>query len=197
MTSMVAPEARGKAYRRVLVVAEIQDLGMMQAAENGVKQLADSLARNPPVVVCDPECRAPGALAPGSAFIAAHTILFPGREYSPDALRAILDSNRIEATLVLSPTASGVDVSYVPPTYMTNCSTWRTGTSCSTSSIGGMSLESPWVSFSARLYDARTGETAWIATATTNGSALSGVPTLIRSMTRKTLMNLISDQVVR
>lgn len=197
MTSMVAPEARGQVYRRILVLAEMQDLGMMQAAENSFKQQADSIIASATTVICDPECRAPGALAPGTAFLPAHTILFPGREYSSSAIRALLEEHRIDATLVLSPTAAGVDVSYVPPTYVTSCSSWRSGSSCSSAPVGGGSIERPWVSFSARMYDARSGETVWIATSTTNGSALSNSSTLISSMSRKTLAHLMGDQLIR
>jgi hypothetical protein len=197
MTSMVSTEAKGQVYRRVLVLAEIQDLGMMQQAELAMKAAADEKIRSGlGTRVCDPICRSPGGLAPEAAFIPAHTLLFPGREYSPEEIQSILRENRIDATLVLSPTSSGVSETYVPPTFVTNCSTWRSTTSCSSTPVGGTTLSRPWVTFAARLYDAKTGATAWIATSSTNGSAMSGPATLITSMAQRTLNNLIADSIV-
>lgn len=194
---MVAPEARGQVYRRILVVAELQDLGMMQQAERTLEsQAAAQVEAGRGSLICDPECRAPDGLAPGTAFIPAHTVLFPGREYTPSEIQAILTEHRIDATLVLSPTSAGVSETYVPPTYVTNCSTWRSSSSCSTTPIGGGTVKRPWVSFGARLYDARTGTTVWIATSNTNGSAASGSSSLILSMAQKTLRNLIRDRIV-
>src|SRR5690606_25326105 len=132
---------------RILVVAELQDLGMMQSAEKSLEtQAAAMVTAGRGSLICDPECRAPGGLAPSTAFIPAHTVLFPGREYTPAELQAILSEHRIDATLVLSPTSAGVSETYVPPTYVTNCSTWRSGTSCSSTPLGGGTLKSPWVS---------------------------------------------------
>lgn len=196
---MLAPEARGKVYTRILVVADLEDLGLMQAAEKAMQRMAAEKVAAATIVSCDSAgvCSAPGALAPGTVFIPAHTLLFPGREYKPEELGRILSENRIQATLVLSPTASGVSETYVPPTYVTQCASWRSTTSCSSSAVGGGTISRPWVSFAARMYDARTGSTVWIATSSTNGSALSGAAMLIESMASKTLANLISDQVVR
>ncbi len=199
MTSMLSPEAKGKTYTRILVVADLQDLGLIQAAEIAIQRMAAEKVAAATVVNCDSAgaCFAPGALAPGTEFIPAHTLLFPGRDFTPEELARILSENRIQATLVLSPTASGVSESYVPPTYVTQCATWRSTTSCSSNAVGGGTISRPWVSFAARMYDARSGATVWIATSSTNGSAMSGSATLIQSMAAKTLANLIADQVVR
>jgi len=199
MTSMVAPESTGKVYTRILVLADLADLGLMQAAENALWRFATGDVTNAPIVSCDSAgvCSVPGALAPGTVFIPSHTIIFPGRAYSPDELAGILRENRIQATLVLSPTSAGVSESYVPPTYVTRCESWRSTTSCSSTSVGGGTDVRPWVSFAARMYDTTTGATVWIATSSTNGSARSGATALIESMASKTLTNLVSDRVVR
>lgn len=192
MTSMVSPEARGSSYRRVLVVAQLQDLGMMQEAERALTSRAAVMVESATTLICEPVCQAPEI-----AFIPAHTLLFPGRDYAPSELREILEKQHIDATLVLSPTAAGVSETYVPPTYVTSCRTWSATTSCSSTPVGGGTLRSPWVTFAARLYDARTGQTVWIATSRTNGSAVSGTSALISSMADQTLKNLIADKIVR
>ena len=197
ITSMVAPEAGGKVFRRILVVAELQDLGMMQQVERTMEaEAAARIEAGRGTLICDPTCRAPGGLAPGTAFIPAHTILFPGRAYSQSELQSILTEHQVDATLVMSPTSAGVSETYVPPTYVTSCTTWSSTTSCSSSPVGGGTLKSPWVSFSARLYDARSGAVVWIATSNTNGSPLSGSSSLISSMAKKALANLLSDKVI-
>lgn len=194
ITSMVAPESKSVVYRRVLVLAAIQDLELMQQAELAVRTAASQEERNRAgKLICDPVCREPGEM---TEFIPSHTVLFPGRDYTPSELRAALAEHRIDATLVLSPTASGDTEAYVPPTFVTNCSTWGSTTSCASRPIGGGTIKSPWVSFAARLYDARTGAAVWIATSRTNGSALSGTSTLIISMAQQTLRTLLHDRKV-
>ncbi len=201
-TSMAAPEVRGKVFMRVLVSADLQDLEMMQYAERAVGSVrSPSSVVAPDTLVCDPVCRRADIPAQGSndstVFIPAHTLLFPGRSYSAEELRKILSENGIDATLVLSPTAAGVSETYVPPTYVTSCSTWNSSTSCSSRAVGGGTLKSPWASFSARLYDAASGQVVWIATSNTNGSPMSGTASLISSMAAETVRKLRSDRVVR
>jgi len=200
-TSMVAPEVRGKVFMRVLVVADLQDLEMMQYAERAVRsQPATGAAVLPDTIVCDPICRKyDESTVPESdstVFIPAHTILFPGRSYSADELRRILGEHRVDATLVLSPTAAGVSETYVPPTLVTRCTTWSSTTSCSSRPVGGGTLKSPWASFAARLYDATTGEVVWIATSNTNGSIFSDTSSLISSMATQTVRKLRGDGLI-
>ncbi len=192
---MVAPEATSAVYRRVLVLAAYDDLEMMQQAELRMQAVGLASARNRmETLVCDPVCRAPGEL---TAFVPAHTILFPGRSYSADELHTILTENQIDATLVLSPTAAGVSESYVPPTFVTSCSNWGSTTSCTSRPVGGGTIRRPWATYAARLYDARTGATVWIATARTNGSLLSDASSLIASMAQETLTKLLADKRIR
>lgn len=200
-TSMVAPELRGKVFMRILVVADLQDLEMMQYAERAVRAQPETGAGMlPDTIVCDPICRRVGeGEVPDSdstVFIPAHTILFPGRSYSADELKRILGEHRVDATLVLSPTAAGVSETYVPPTYVTSCNTWNSTTNCSSRPVGGMTLESPWASFAARLYDATTGEVVWIATSNTNGSIFSSESSLIASMAAQTVRKLRGDKLI-
>jgi len=194
MTSMVAPDAENMAYRRVLVLAAYDDLEMMQAAEVRMQAVGSASARNRAgTLVCDPVCRAQGEM---SEFVPAHTILYPGREYSAEELRAILSEHRIDATLVLSPTAAGVSESYVPPTFVTSCANWGSTTSCTSRPVGGGTIRRPWATYAARLYDARTGATVWIATSRTNGSMLSDASSLIASMAQETLNKLLADRKI-
>ncbi len=199
-TSMVAPEARGKVFMRVLVVADIQDLAMMQYAERAVRSMPPSPTAPPDTIVCDPICRRIAEFEKPSSdstvFIPAHTVLFPGRTYSADELRRILREHGIDATLVVSPTAAGVSETYVPPTMVTSCTTWSSTTSCSSRAVGGGTLKSPWASYAARMYDASTGEVVWIATSSTNGSFLSDASSLISSMAAETVRKLRGDRLI-
>ena len=187
---------------RVLVIADLQDLAMMQLAERSVRaEPTNTVSTLPDTIVCDPICRKnDGSVmreSDSTVFIPAHTILFPGRTYAPDELKRILREHRVDATLVLSPTAAGVSETYVPPTFVTSCTTWSSTTSCSSRAVGGGTLKSPWASFAARLYDATNGEVVWIATSNTNGSIFSDIPSLISSMAAETVRKLRDDRVIK
>ncbi len=199
---MSAPEAKGKVFTRVLVVADLQDLATMQLAERAVSaQPAKAPSTLPDTIACDPICRkidpSDAKESDSTVFIPAHTILFPGRSYSPDELKRILREHRVDATLVLSPTAAGVSETYVPPTFVTDCSTWSSTTSCSSTPVGGGTLRRPWASYAARFYDASNGEVVWIATSNTNGSIFSATRTLIASMAAETVRKLRDDKMIK
>ncbi|MBL8998312.1 MAG: hypothetical protein JNL44_13450 [Gemmatimonadetes bacterium] len=185
LTSMTASEARGRTVDRILVLAEIGDLAMMQAAEN-------ALARSTESIVCDPICR-----SGDSVFVAAHTVLFPGRSYSADTLAAILRQYAIDAVLVLSPSASGMAESFVPPTLTTTCATWNSITTCNTRASGGAVIRKPWATYAARLIDVNNGATLWIATSRSSGSAFATFTTLLDSVALETVKRLRTDGFIR
>ena len=193
MTSMAAPEVKGRSFGTVLVIADIADLGLRQQAENAFAH-SPSTAHS---LVCDPICRAADDARASTVFLAAYAVLFPGRNYTPMELIAILAANKIDATLVVTPTAAGTSESYVPPSYSTSCTSWSVTTSCRTTQSGGVVVERPRATYVARMFEIRSGRAIWISTASTGGNAFASSSTLIESMAEKTLQHLRSDGVVR
>lgn len=178
MTSIPAPELRGRAFRNILVAAAIGDLGLRQ----------------------DMEVRLASRTAPAQVrFVPSHQVLYPGRTYSPDETASILRQNQIDAVLVITPGDAGATSAYVPPTYSSGCTMWSPQSGCTrvtTTTTGGYTLNRPWASFTAQLYDANSGAVVWVATATTGGNAYASAHTLVRSMADKTVAQLARDRVI-
>lgn len=179
MTSMPAPEISGRSFRTILVIGNFSDLGVRQQTEQ----------------------RLAAASQEGhTKFIASTSVLFPGRQYSRDEMAAILRTNGIEATLVISPGQAGASNTYVPPTYTSGCTVWTSSGGCqqvTTTTSGGYNYSKPWAQFTAQLYDVTSGQVVWYASATTGGNAYASATTLVHSMVDKTLERLTGDRVIK
>lgn len=194
MTSMPAPELRGRSFQAILVVAQIADLGLRIEMENrftvqmpSCVYAGDSLFHT---------CRKPLA----ARFVASHTVFFPGREYNSEQVIASLREHGIDATLLIAPGEAGRTQGYVPPTYTTQCTVFVPSSGCTlttTTASGGFSYSSPWAQFSAKLYNAANGEVVWVATATAGGNAFAQSADLVRSMADKTRERLAADKVIQ
>lgn len=181
LTSMKAPEANGVRFSRFLVLASVEDLEMRQFAERQLQDLVEvDRSAGAGRRACDPVCRYPAGVSDSTTFVPDYSLLHPRRSYTQAPLREVLTENEIQAVLVLFPRETGVEESYIPPSFATSCTNWNATTSCSTSAFGGGTVSKPWARFSARLYSAQKGETLWIATANSGGSALSSLRDLIR-----------------
>lgn len=175
LTSLPAPEAQGRIFHHVLVVAAVADLDLRQTTELRLASHSISGAFD---------------LVPG------YTILFPGREYTKEEVASVLRAHNIDATLVIQPSAAGATPVYVPPTYVTSCTSWNAATGCgqtATTQVSGGDYALPWERFVASLYDAATGNSIWIATATTKGNIFADDQTLANSMADETVARLIAD----
>jgi hypothetical protein len=179
MTSMPAPESRGRELSNIMIMGNFADLGLRQQTE--IRFADQNNVR-------------------GVKFLPSSTLLFPGREYSQAEIAAVLRDNSIDATLVISPYEAGSSSQYIPPTYTSGCTVWSSSSGCqqvTTTQSGGYTYSKPWAQFVAQLYDARTGNVLWYATAATSGNAYASSTTLVRSMADKTVSRLVSDGVIR
>lgn len=178
MSSMPSPDLHGRTYHHVLVVAAVADLGLRR----------------------DMELRVVEHGVPGQyEFVASHAVFFPGRQYTSDEVKAALREHSIDATLVIEPGQAGATSGYVPPTYTTGCTAWNSETGCTqvtTTQSGGFSYHRLWAQFTASLYDAQSGASVWVASATTGGNAYANTTTLVRSMADKTADRLADDGVL-
>lgn len=174
ISSIAAPESAGHSYHRVLVIAPFGDIGMRRFVEESFEAWSNDS---------------------GTRFTAAYRLLFPGRSYTATEVTQILRTNNIDATLLLEPQSSGFSSSYVPPTYKLTCTQWMSGTGCASAPIGGGTVEKPWATFSARLFDAGSGAVAWIATGDGGGSAFTGMSSVYRAIADRTVKQLAVDHL--
>lgn len=190
MTSMPAPDLRGRSFHSVLVFAQIADLGLRQAMENRLWALtSDSTWWRDSA----------GVTVRTPTLVPAYRVFFPGRDYTGDEIAAKMRQYGIDATLVITPGERGSTEGFVPPTYSTRCTSFNISYGCqqtTTTTSGGFSYSKPWQEFSARLFDAATGQGVWIATATSSGNAFAHTSDLIQSMADRTIDRLIADGVI-
>jgi len=179
MNSLPSPELGGRTFHNILVVAAFADLGIRRETEDRFAA-ADSEGR--------------------FRFVPSYQLFFPGRQYTSDETGALLRQHQIDATLVIFPGQAGATSGYVPPTYTSGCTVWSPTGGCSqvtTTQTGGYSYQKPWAQFTAQLYDPTTGQTVWMASATTGGNAFASAVTLVHSMVDKTIERLTQDGVIR
>lgn len=202
VNSMVSPELGSRRFARVMVLAEIGDLGLRQQAEAAfaAEISGDERATSEGGMICDTICRSASDVAGSSArqtrFVAGATILFPGKSYSQEEVRAALQKNGIDAILVLFPTAVGASESYIPPTYTTRCTAWNGSTGCSTTAGPSASIQRPWASFAARLFDVQSGDALWISTSNSSGTAFASYATIVESVAKTTVEKLKADRII-
>ena len=178
MNSLPSPELGGRTFHNILVVAAFADLGIRRETEDRFAA-ADSEGR--------------------FRFVPSYQLFFPGRQYTSDETGALLRQHQIDATLVIFPGQAGATSGYVPPTYTSGCTVWSPTAGCSevtTTQTGGYSYQKPWAQFTAQLYDPTTGQTVWMASATTGGNAFASAVTLVHSMADKTVQRLMQDNVI-
>lgn len=190
MTSMPAPDLRGRAFHSVLAFAQVADLGLRRAMENRLVELTSDSSwwRD-----------SAGVTVRTHTMVPSYRVFFPGRDYTSDEIAATLRQYGIDATLVITPGERGSTEGFVPPTYTTRCSSFSLTYGCqqtTTTTVGGFSYSKPWQEFSVKLFDAATGQEVWIATATSSGDAFAHTSDLVQSMADKTIDRLIADRVI-
>lgn len=62
--------------------------------------------------------------------------------------------------------------------------------------VGGGTIEKPWATFSARLFDANSGSVAWIATGSGGGSAFTDETNVYKAIADRTVKQLELDHLV-
>jgi len=185
ITSRVNDEFRGQQYSRIAVIAVLSDLELQQALETkAVRSLRDV----------------------GAMGFCGSDLFFPGRVYSDSEFVSVLVDARIDGVLLIGPTGSGIETSYLPTTTtsktkgsgaMSGTGYYSYSSSTTTSTSGGEAITKPWMSFQATLFDVATGEPAWYATANSSGNAFANFKNVVRSMGGKAVIKLKKDGLVR
>ncbi|MBK8167855.1 MAG: hypothetical protein IPK64_18065 [bacterium] len=180
MTSRVDPAIVGNPFRKILVHGNFQDLDNREVAED---KLCEKIA-----AVSVSEC------------VRALDLFFPGRQYSSEEMMQVLAANGIDGVLVVQPTNSGTQSSYIPQTSHTTGSASVAGNSVfgssTTTTSGGYSISKPWATYASSLYSVERGNVVWYATAQSSGNAYASWHDLIRSACGKTIDKLANDGAI-
>ena len=178
LASQVAPDYRGQAFARVLVVG---DLASLQARKEAEDRIVQSLVHE----------RA-DALRSLDVVFAADTL--PVEEFLNKAA-----AEGADAVLVLRVLEEGVDSSVVPPRGHMSITTSGSGgvVHGSSYSYGGMTVHEPWADYEAKLYETATGQVAWYATARSSGPNGATARDLAKSFAHEVAEQLLADGMVR
>jgi hypothetical protein len=178
LASQVAPDFRGHAFARTLVVADLGSLQARMTAEDRiVSELSDARA---------------SVLRSLDVVFAADTL--PVEEFLNKAA-----AEGADGVLVLRILKEGEDRSYVPAHgHMTITSSGSGGVvHGSAYTYGGGTVREPWADYEAKLYETATGKVAWYATARTEGPGGANARDLARSFASEVVRALLHKGLVQ
>lgn len=184
MTSFKDPDYQKAEFKRILVVANTNDLEDRQTLESKMVKEFSSI---------------------GVYALESFRLFPPTRELTDEDKVELLLKNDIDAFISISVGESGVSEVYVPQTSSTtktkgnvnvygNTATYKEKST--TTYQGGYTLNKPWAEFETRLYDVSSGQMAWIASSFTGGNAYANRNTVINSYCGKTVDQLLEDNLI-
>lgn len=123
-------------------------------------------------------------------------LISPVKEYTDEEIKKIITDNNIDGYLSVAVVTASEESAYVPQTSYTNYrSQYVNGQLVSvpyTSTYGGYSVSYPKASFEIILTDIKTGQTAFKATANSEGDEFSDMKTISISLSKKIVEEYIS-----
>ncbi len=185
MTSFRDPDYQKAEFKRILIVANTNDLEDRQKLESKmVDEFTDI----------------------GVFALESFRLFPPTRELTDENKIELLLKNNIDAFISISVGESGVSEVYVPQTSSTtktkgnvnvygNTATYNEKST--TTYQGGYTLNKPWAEFETKLYDVSNGQMAWIASSFTGGNAYANRNTVINSYCGKTVDQLLEDNLIK
>ena len=184
MTSFKDPDYQNAKFKRILIVANTNDLQDRQKLES---KMVEAFTEN------------------GVFALESYKLFPPTRELTDEEKVDLLLKNDIDAFISISVGESGVDEVYVPQTSSTKKTkgevnvygnTARYNEKSTTTYQGGYTLNKPWAKFETKLYDVSNGQMAWISSSFTKGNAYANRNTIINSYCGKTVEKLLDDKLV-
>jgi hypothetical protein len=175
MSSVAAPSTAQTVYGRILVVFDLNDLGLRREGEDRFHGTSSTV------------------------FIPSYRVFMPGQQYTKDEMTAALKDQNIDAVLIVKPGAAGAESTHVPGTLNTQCTAYSTEQGClatQTTVSGAYDYSKPWATFTAKLVARGSERPVWVATASSGGNAFANAGTLVRSVASKTISQLIADGVI-
>lgn len=123
-------------------------------------------------------------------------IISPVKEYTQEEIKKIYIDNKIDSILTVAIIDVKTETVYVPPTNYTNYNTQIVNgvvvSTPYTTTTGGYSSSYSKITFEIILKDLKTGETAFKATANSEGSGLSNFDGISMSLAREIVLEYIS-----
>ncbi len=176
ITSFRDPSFAAKSFYKILVMSPFADLESRTKAESAfVERLAKHSVEGIPSI----------------------SVFMPTRTYTNEELFKLLSENSIDGVLLVTLTDASSNQVYIPAFSSTYGQASLTGNtlnySANTFQAGGYYVSRPQVHYEIQLYDVLTGNTAWVATSLTRGSASTNFDILIGSLADTAIEKLRED----
>ena len=176
--SYVDKSAPQRTFNRILVMAQISDYtNRTQAEQAFVERLANG----------------------STQVIASATLILPDRKYTEAQMSDLIKQYNIEAVLLIKLTAEYKQRIQTPGS--PSCTNALVSANAALLDSRECNIDNfidrPTMEFDFRLYDVATNKTIWEAATVTQGTNLSGFPTLIRSLADTTVKRMLRDGVVQ
>ncbi|MEK7775325.1 MAG: hypothetical protein AAB305_05525 [Candidatus Zixiibacteriota bacterium] len=184
MTARVNPEYSERHFSKIFIFSSFQNLELQTALEEKLKK---------EFVWHDVEC------------VFESWVSFSRDTSEDEALLKLIDSSGCDAILVIGPLESGHSSTYIPKSsYGTTTGTGRVdsfgniyySSQSSTREYGGYNVNKPWANFQIDVYDAKTLDVVWTASAQSGGNAFAKWKTVIRSMAGQTVAKLAEQGLI-
>lgn len=185
MTSFKDPDYQKAEFKRILIVANTNDLEDRQKLESKMVEAFSDI---------------------GVFAMESFRLFPPTRELTDEDKVNLLLKNNIDAFISISVGESGVDEIYVPQTSSTTKTKGEVNVygntahykeKSTTTYQGGYTLNKPWAEFETKLYDVSNGQMAWISSSFTKGNAYANRNTVINSYCGKTVDQLLEDNLIK
>ena len=184
MTSFKDPDYQNAKFKKILIVANTNDLQDRQKIES---KMVEAFTEN------------------GVFALESYKLFPPTRELTDEEKVDLLLKNNIDAFISISVGESGVNEVYIPQTSSTTKTegdvnvygnTARYKAKSTTTYQGGYTLNKPWAKFETKLYDVANGQMAWISSSFTKGNAYANRNTVINSYCGKIVDQLLEDNLI-
>ena len=184
MTSFKDPDYQNTAFKRILVVANTNDLEDRQKLESKMVEAFSEI---------------------GVYALESYKLFPPTRELTNEEKVDLLLKNNVDSFISISVGESGVSDVYIPQTSSTTKTegnvnvygnTARYKEKSTTTYQGGYTVHKPWAQFETKLYDVSNSRMAWIASSFTGGNAYANKNTVMNSYCDKTVDQLLEDKLI-
>ncbi|MHB8578974.1 MAG: hypothetical protein ACYDA4_03825 [Ignavibacteriaceae bacterium] len=184
ITSFKDPDYQNSNFKRILIVANTNDLENRKLLETTMVELF----------------RKEGIFA-----LESYKLFPPTREFTSEEKVSLMLNNKIDAYISISVGESGVSEVYIPQTSTTtntegnvnvygNEANYRQKST--TTYEGGYTVKKPWAKITTNLYDVSNGQKAWIANSFTGGNAYANKKTIVNSYCKKIIGKLLEDGLI-
>lgn len=184
ITSFKDPDYTKADFKRILIVANTNDLEDRQKLENRMVEAFNDA---------------------GIYAIESYKLFPPTRELSDEEKVELIIRENIDSFISIDVGESGVTETYVPQTGSTTKTEGEASVygnkvkykeKSKTTYQGGYTMSKPWADFETILYDVSNGRMVWIATAHTHGNAYANRNTVIGSYCDSTIDELFEEKLI-